>query len=413
MEWLAGDPTALAARYIRHDASLSGAARSASLASLSRVLDKEGEVLARLERAPERAPALEFRAVCKPRLVPYLAQLNVWLAELTAEIDRIQVGLVRAVIAVAAFAAAYLRAHADAACDARRLVREWRACGADCAEFARARARRRALYRWGRAMLASNLRPDLPRLLQGELVVAMSRFDQAVNYAPPSFFDELLEDFMHGDPRLGKMVCPVAIMITRGDPAGLVPTMGELNLIILSKLGIKAGGSRSVVFICLVRFLFGIAYTIDPRPLIGDPAEKLAFSEACRRFSHQSVRDLQLSDGIIKNYTPGLQIASMFSSKHTDLLKPMELMTNPIDLLNHVHETLGILAAHFGSAGDFVSFDDMMTLLLALMSVNPPENAIAIAAFLTKWERVQLSRVITFAKNAYVGAVDQIRGFAG
>jgi hypothetical protein len=164
---------------------------------------------------------------------------------------------------------------------------------------------------------------------------------------------------------------------------------------------------------CLVRFLFGIAYTIDPRPLIGNPLEKLGFFDACQRFSHQSVRELQLSEAITKNYTPGLQIASMFSSKHTDLLKPMELMTNPIDLLNHVHETLGLLAAHFGSAGDFVSFDDMMTLLLALMSVNPPENAIAIAGFLTKWERVQLSCVIAFAKNAYCGAVDQIRAFAG
>jgi hypothetical protein len=413
MEWLDGDQTALAARYIRHDPAVTDASHSASLASLARVLTKEGEVLDKLESDPESPPCVVFESICKPRLIPYLTQINIWLKEHTVRVHSFQVGFVRSLIEVATVATAYLRANHDAVCDAKKLVKDWRRAGLECPEFNEMRAHRRVLYRWGRGMLTSNLRPDLTRLLQAELVIAMSKFDQTVSYAPPSYFDELLEDFLNSDPPLAKMIFPVGVMITRGDPAGLVPTLGELNLIIMSKLGIKSGGSRAVVFTCLVRFLFGIAYTIEPHPLIGDPSEKRIFFEACRRFSRQSVRDLQLSEAIIRSYTPGLQIASMFSSRHADLLKPMELMTNPIDLLNHVHETLGVLAAHFGSAGDFVSFDDMMTLLLALMSVNPPENAIAIAQFLTKWERVQLSRVITFAKNAYVGAVDQIRAFTG
>jgi hypothetical protein len=91
------------------------------------------------------------------------------------------------------------------------------------------------------------------------------------------------------------------------------------------------------------------------------------------------------------------------------MLKPMEALTNPIDLMHYVHKILGTLATGFAAGEQFLSFDDTLTLLLALLSLSPPVNAIAISAFVMKWETVQLSSVLSVGKNYFIAAVEHIR----
>jgi hypothetical protein len=95
------------------------------------------------------------------------------------------------------------------------------------------------------------------------------------------------------------------------------------------------------------------------------------------------------------------------------MLKPMEFMTNPIDLMNYVHHVLGELAQLFGVGVTemFLSFDDTLTLFLALMSLSPPANAIGIAEFVTLWEPVQVSSLLSLTKNYFVCAVEHIQRF--
>jgi hypothetical protein len=144
--------------------------------------------------------------------------------------------------------------------------------------------------------------------------------------------------------------------------------------------------------------------------LMGDTAENVAFMESCERYSSQSVLDLGLPDQLTKNYTPGLPLSSLFKSKQVQMLKVMEWMTNPIDLMYHVHATLGSLASLFANDELFLAFDDTLTLLLALMSLSPPVNAVPISRFVVQWEPVQLSSVIQVAKNYFIAAVEQIQG---
>jgi hypothetical protein len=54
----------------------------------------------------------------------------------------------------------------------------------------------------------------------------------------------------------------------------------------------------------------------------------------------------------------------------------------------------------------------MASLFVSLLAMSPPENGIAIAEFAEKWEQVQISKGITVAKGAFVGAVKQTVDFA-
>jgi hypothetical protein len=88
---------------------------------------------------------------------------------------------------------------------------------------------------------------------------------------------------------------------------------------------------------------------------------------------------------------------------------PMQLMTNPIDLMHHVMVTLRELAAGFAADEGCLSFDNTLRLLMALVSLRPPSNAIA--SFLGKWEAVQLCSLLTHAMNYFIVAVRQLREY--
>lgn len=100
----------------------------------------------------------------------------------------------------------------------------------------------------------------------------------------------------------------------------------------------------------------------------------------------------------------------MFKARDVELLRPMEFMTSPIDLIHFVHTILGTLANQFGSdiEDGMLSFDDTLTLLSALLAIGPPSNAVRIAAFVVQWDRVLISDVLPLARNYFVAAVEQI-----
>jgi hypothetical protein len=243
------------------------------------------------------------------------------------------------------------------------------------------------------------------------MLLSVAVYDQEVCYCPPSEFDSMLGQFLLADPSLNPIVRSAAVLIADGHSKVLLSTLGELNKFVRDKLQITTGASSAVLFIGILRQLFHMAYLLNPVSLLGNTAENAEFLVLCHEFSGQTVRDLDLMDAITRHYTPGLPVASMFKSKQIAMLKEMEFMTNPIDMLVHVNQILGKLAGFFASGEGFLSFDDTMTLLLALLSIDPPCNALAIAGFVEKWECVQLSNTVAFSAKYLVAAVNQIQIF--
>jgi hypothetical protein len=248
-----------------------------------------------------------------------------------------------------------------------------------------------------------------PSLLQRAVLTAVENYEPTISYSRPGTFDLLLEEYIHSTPELSAFVLPAAAIVAEGTPMALLATLSEFNVAVMNCLNINSALARAVVYTALVRFLFGVGYTLNSSELRGCDAQNLTFLKACDSFASQTVRELVLTKVITKNFTPGLPVASMFKSKQVNMLKSMEMMTNPIDLMHYVHQTLGTLATCFAAGEHFLSFDDTLTLLLALLSLAPPVNAIGIAAFVQKWESVQLSSVVSVAKNYFVAAVEQIQ----
>jgi hypothetical protein len=240
---------------------------------------------------------------------------------------------------------------------------------------------------------------------------SVSLYDPELCYCPPNEFDLVLEQFLLTDPLLSPIMRSTAQIIAEGRSDALLDTLGELNKFVREKLQVPTGPAYSVLFIGVVRALFQLAYILNPAPMEGNATDNVAFLVHCGEFSQQTVRDLDLSEVITKHYISGLPLATMFQAKQIGMLMEMAFMTNPIDLLFHVNQILGKLAAFFASSEGFMSFDDTLTLLLALLSIDPPPNALAIAEFVQKWECIQLSASIASSGSYFVSAVRQIQVF--
>jgi hypothetical protein len=94
-----------------------------------------------------------------------------------------------------------------------------------------------------------------------------------------------------------------------------------------------------------------------------------------------------LRQSIAKTFTLGLQVPSLFKSKQVDLLKQMEYITHPVDLMTNAHSILFLLAQYFGIEEGFLTFDDTLIMLFGLTSIGLTANSVSIVKFFREMER--------------------------
>jgi hypothetical protein len=83
-------------------------------------------------------------------------------------------------------------------------------------------------------------------------------------------------------------------------------------------------------------------------------------------------------------------------------------MTNPLDLEHAIHRAYTAIVKFFSTAEHPLQFGDASTLLLGLISINPPPNAMSIAEFLEKWSALTINRECAIAREAFAAAVHQL-----
>jgi len=273
-------------------------------------------------------------------------------------------------------------------------------------EYKTLKYKRRSLQQKSKHIMAKRMHPDYLNQIRIEYLAANQRYDSELQYSPPSVLDFLIAEYLYTSP-LKDLIKPTSDIIAEGaiDPA--VFTISEFSLRVYKHLNITGTNSKSIVYTSVIRMLFDEAYATKTELRRFNQANSLFLFRA-EEFSCQTVRDLKLSDSIVKNFTVGLPVASLFKTKQLDMLKQMETMTNPIDLMKHVHTILIALAQSFGTEGMALSFDDTLTLLLALISISPPANAVSICKFVEKWDDIQLSTVVGIAKNYLIAAVETL-----
>ena len=254
----------------------------------------------------------------------------------------------------------------------------------------------------------NNIVANYTKVLAQEFISANQRYQTEFAYSPPSSFDAYFFEYIIQSP-LKARIEPTIRTIASGNIEKSVEEISDFALEVYKALNLEEkSNSRPIVFTSLVRMLFKESYPLGS-DLSKYNKENGEFLIKCEEFSQQRVKDLKLSKDIIEGYTPGLTVQSLFKSKQVDMLKQMELMTNPIDLMKHVHNILLAIAKLFWG-GKPMSFDDTFTLLLALMSLSPPANAVSIAKFVSKWDDIQLSPVVGMSKNYFIAAIEQLMG---
>jgi hypothetical protein len=83
-------------------------------------------------------------------------------------------------------------------------------------------------------------------------------------------------------------------------------------------------------------------------------------------------------------------------------------MTNPIDIVHDIDSTYRGVVKFFSKPEREIQFTDASTLLLGLISINPPVNALAIAEFLQKWSALTILPETAIARDAFIAAVHQL-----
>ena len=274
-------------------------------------------------------------------------------------------------------------------------------------DYLRIKFQRRSITRKVSRIQMLPAESDIIESIRSGILTAVNLYDDNLTYSPPSEFDNLIYLYIMAS-KFKSMVFSIANFIAYGhaDDAFL-NTIGEFTNDLYVSLKLNSNTAQVIIFTSAIRFLFDEAYVIQS-DLRGYNKANAEFLVKCDIFSRQPARELKLSSDIESYYTPGLPITSLFKSKQQMLLKDMEYMTNPIDLMVRVHVVINSLAQYFGSEIGVLSFDDTLTLFLGLMSLSPPANAFAIAKFVEKWSDLQLSDVIRNSQNFYTVAIDHI-----
>ena len=279
-------------------------------------------------------------------------------------------------------------------------------CGAKNPRYKSNKFKRRCIQTKIKYIITRRVLPDYLNQIKIEFVSANQRYNPELQYSPPSPLDSLIAEYLYYSP-LNNLIKPTSDCIAEGTHELAVYTVSEFALRVYKLLNVSTPQSQSIVYTSIIRMLFDEAY-INRTDLRKYNKANSIFLIRAEKYSNQTVRDLKLSESIIKNYTLGLPVYSLYKSKQLDLLKQMEFMTNPIDLMKHVHTIISSLAQYFGSGDTALSFDDTFTLLLGLTSLAPPANAVSISKFVEKWNDFRLSSVVGIAKNYFIAAVEQL-----
>ncbi|EAY11298.1 hypothetical protein TVAG_062020 [Trichomonas vaginalis G3] len=243
--------------------------------------------------------------------------------------------------------------------------------------------------------------------LKNLLLEANQKFNEEYSYAPPHEIDHILDDYIRNN-RSKDLIRSLATFVAYGEPDdGFFNTIMQFVNELIDDFGITTNNAQVIIFTSCIRFLFNESYSI--RSILNEYREEnSAFLIKCDLYSQQPASSLKLSKDIEKYYVPGLRISSLFKFKQVSMLKEMDYITNPIDMMAQIFFIIDSLAQYFGSEVGVLAFDDTLTLFLALMSMSPPSNCISIVKFINKWSELQSSRVFKDATNFFLIAVEQI-----
>ena len=153
---------------------------------------------------------------------------------------------------------------------------------------------------------------------------------------------------------------------------------------------------------------------------ISSSSDQIILSKKRKRsltFNSYSDKDVQQKENELK--------------KASNLMNETQFLTNPIDIINHIHCALNFInefyqkcaiIKKYGSLSrsvkenkerismdaSFLAFDDIFPLFCMIISYAAPSNAVAVGDFLARTEDLKLGSQFEFAKLLFTSAIEYI-----
>ncbi|EAY01700.1 hypothetical protein TVAG_316880 [Trichomonas vaginalis G3] len=253
--------------------------------------------------------------------------------------------------------------------------------------------------------------PLLINELKSTYSSAFYKYDDTLNYIHYPPFDRALSMYLHHS-HFSTMIDPICRVIADGNIKSALIALSELTELLMAEIQNIQSIGKYVMYISLVRVIFEESYAIYPELNLFRKAN-LLFLSRCYAFSDRTIGDISdmLPKYIVRNYTKGLLVKTMFKKKSVGLLQELEYMINPIDLMIHIYKSCMHIKQYFASDAGILSEKDMNVLLLCLLSIAPPCNCVSIARFLFHWKDIALKPEAKACIDNFVGAVQILYNF--
>ncbi|OHT09919.1 hypothetical protein TRFO_04477 [Tritrichomonas foetus] len=252
---------------------------------------------------------------------------------------------------------------------------------------------------------------DTRTAMRTSLVTALrSNYDYETKYVTPTIVDTVLPYFLK-DAAYSCMIEPIIEQILLESVSSLVVTISEFTDMFYEDIGYSNDYSTNTMkYICyttIVRYFFDEAYLRKPLLSLHEDKNQI-FLEKCEIFAQTNIGDLNIPERIKKQYVAYLPATSLFREQHLDILTDMQYMNNPLDIMLSLLAAQKQIAKYFKDDEQPLTFKETATLMLVLMSVSPPINAVSIALFLKKWGDIHLLPECEQAKDIFIAAVELI-----
>lgn len=250
---------------------------------------------------------------------------------------------------------------------------------------------------------------DVILQIRDSIITATKEYNENLNFIPPSPLDQSITEYIERNSEVKINILPRVQFV--GNPSirveEKIEIINQFSAYLFDLINVSGSYTQIAVYFSVLRYIFDSLYTLG-NELSQYYSENCEFLKKCQAFSNKRLRDLNLDPELMKGYIPGLPVSSFFKSKQLSIFDNFSYLTNPFDLvytINCVVEKLGQL---YGKEGAFLAFDDILTLFIGIIAVNPPPNGYSIKVFLEKWDSFQTSDVFPMMKNYYIAAVNYL-----
>ena len=298
-----------------------------------------------------------------------------------------------------------MRAHSNIMVDTVLLSRDLNKGSADDLEYKQLKDTRVYLRRlapvFSRKWVAPKFSDELVSLIQSQVI----KFDIMIQYSPPGKVDTALLEYLKRST-YASMIEATSTVLEDGTVDAGVSTIWELNCALLDSLSLPVDQNAMILFQSLIRVMFDYAYALNTRPWLNRYKKaSLEFLDKAREFSRRPVSFLSIPPTVISEKRQDQPIHTLWRMRHLTF-EPLQYMTSPIEILNHIHFIVTELPT-VSQTGKLTP-PELQMLLLGLVVSTPPINIIAISKFIEKWGSLLSCPAVQKSKQLFLNCVIEI-----